>query len=1712
MDDEIDIEEHDVLDHPAIKSIFPDLSIIKKEISSYEEQELNKKSNPGVTLASSQATFVEDSQNATCSDSDNKNSDNDVNISEEIQQQAKLFFGKKETIFNNKNSQDTIAEASKKACCSDSGGISSEGEQKNTEEIFQKSTKLSFVNENTILQSKNSQPITEESSKFATSSDSEDVGSEDEIKSIEEIQQTHRLSFDEEKLIFRNKIILGSKPTLKPSNEENHFEQNIKPYLANIYLDDIGSYLEKSGRFCAICCILFPHKGNLDTHTITCHEMSSKSKYTSSKSLKPANKKSIHKCEICSQTFTMSSNLMKHMRNIHMQKSQITFKPPTDRKLRQKSRLADSFVLHKSKSLSNSKCFHCKKIFSSQKNLIEHIYKVLQSTKISQKTQLKFMTNKTIKRAMTTTKQNDNLPYEKQNTGNTQDTNLHYKCYYCSFYFNEKKVFINHLSNKHKDREVTTTNKVKFDPNCRFCFAISSTINTYNVHLQQYHKDMVNETFKIQPKLYLTKVELILAGKRTGTAKVQDGIQINDSNQSQQSVQCSSKSNVNTPNTIAADSSSDVEKIQRKRNASASLTRYKKKLKVDEDAHEKSIHQEALNLIDSLVLKGILFKCKRCDINFLSNRCAMNHSEHMEFLINWKCHICLKIFKKHDEIFHKKQHSFSNEFVVYELSESKLSRVLYKCPKCAIHFDDNKYAFHYMHCGKIVTESIYCNPCDILLEKSVMQDHEYEHKFNNQSLSDFTIITSDVIDSTTITVTNKIIKREIKSFREKRKPSVNSNKSLDTLNMNYCVTCKCFISHNYLRTVHKEGRCAHMNKHVCKHCGLVVTMQSMKSHRNMHKLDKDLKLQNFKFYDVRSNKRILPPIPEYPKCKSCDVRFLSKAAVINHVCQDIDFLTCPICNIKLCDDTFKLHVSFHHYSLKRRNDNVLNNRRNTNRRILNENSIIKSESKSNYSINSCKAEDTYEENVVDISVQDSGRNVVVETMTHNQFAGSKQIYDNKPVVASGISSSKTDNYKIILNPERKTDAELHNVVYSCSYCYMTLMTYDQAVEHCQDHYYGIDFSKIIHKCTECKIKYDQRLNDHHKLHRIRDLQKTFTVLKFDAVYFAVDYKIWSENLFGILEPETKKTILNNSMYKYEGRMKLQVIQKGMTDLTVYKCSTCRMFVQPHAILSHIENSCFRLRKHICSFCGLPFVSHVFRMAHEKIHQYTPNLTVDSFNIVVFNRDKDKEYNKKIINSRNYFILYQCRKCKGLFERFQSRDHHCNNQNLKQCNRCGFLIYNSELKSHIVKHDLLNSFFHNNMKVIRFGKSDELNTVSSGLPLKFNGIVKDYHFYRCMKCDLHFKKSQTISEHNCVDTNSKVTCFKCNLTILKKDINQHYKIHDNDPYFVKENFDVLPYKGSYMKCPDSPLEGAKLNEDVCFIKADEIEKKISANKETNANSNEGLIKADDSAKKISANKEKNAISNVFSIKADENEKIISANKEMNEISDVCLIKVDDSEQKISTNKEKNTTSNIASVKLAKIYKCDCGQHFLDKVSINSHFGHCKSKILKQTCSKCSLLFSSKHLFAHLLKHHGDKKYSYRFDIIPMNKNKSKVIEIYNCSFCNLHFVEFPKAKEHLSIFSICPTAGSECSNCKLFFDDSSLKFHESRHHGDDIADFDIIDLKPTSVDSDNVENASLDKDIPNLTSQPDVVTESNYNISGEKSQLPLPNKRNVNNAV
>ncbi|CAH0747356.1 unnamed protein product [Diatraea saccharalis] len=1558
MEEDIDIEEHDVLNHPAIKSIFPDLSVIKKEISVYEEQALTLKTEPE---ASSQVSILENTGN-----------DNRVCLKNNYKK------------------------------------------------------------------------------------------SEDDVKFIEEIRPPTNMSLENAKQIFRNKIILGSKPSL-PQNCEDHYngtltnyEKNIKPFLAKVYLRDMGSYLYNSGRFCQMCGIFFPQKINLENHSKCFHEAKCNSTVEHGRG-------KMSKCELCSKVFSTSGNLSKHLRNIHKQKNPKRQQFTNERYINPSKRLSNisKFIASKSKSLPQSRCFHCKKLFPSQKCLIEHIYKVLNSSNLTQKTKVKLMKNKkNIRETYITNKQRQSYllrkKYNKEKSKNIENKKTHensslYKCYYCSYYFNERKFYIKHLAKKHKDNDVIITNKVIFDPHCKFCPANVMLLNvySYNIHLLSSHKDMVNETFRIEPKLHLTKVELILAGKQSDPENVEDCSKRANNNQTEENVSYSSMNqDIETRKDVSFLDMGEKEQLlgksnvitksydsSKQSNVITELYESCKKLDfdngMDEDTEENNEFDYEQN--EPLVLKGILFKCKRCDINFLTNRCAMSHSEHMEYLINWKCHICLKIFKKNDEILHIQQHSFSNEFVVYELSESKLSRVLYKCPKCAIHFDDYKYGFHFKLCGKIVAESSYCNACDILLEKSVVQGHEYEHKTNNQSLSDFTIITSDVINNFS-EADVKILKKEINPFKKELKSLNNNNK--DKFKMSYCYTCKTFISLIYMRNVHKEGNCAHMIKHVCKYCGLILTNQSLKTHRNKHKLDKNLKLQDFKFYNIKTNKRMLPPIPDYPKCKSCDVRFLTKTAVTNHVCENIDFLTCPTCNIKLCDEAFKLHVSFHHYYIKRPDDRVCN------RNITDKPESIESECST-----SCNDLSTVIENIsknnMDFAVRSEQNEK--ETISNSQFheleRSSPEVKLNKYNSGSvksvvKLTSSEMDTGKSVSEPlaEGESTIELFGVFFCCLYCYVTLTTYDQVVQHCQDHYGEVDITKKIKTCSECKMKYDQSFAvDHSKLHDLRASGKDLKVLNFDAVYFAVDYKLWIKLMFDSLEPEETHYILNRSIYKYEGRMKLQVFQKGTSELTVYKCNTCRMFVQPKYIFSHAEDSCFRLRKHMCSFCGLPFVSHLFRIDHEKIHRRTPGLSANSFNIVVFNRTKDKEYINNIISSRDNFIFYQCRKCMGLIERFQCRDHDCNKNNLKKCTICKFLINNCDYKSHILKHTLIKNFIQKNMKIIRFGKYDnELDDVFNGLPSEFSGTLKDYNFYKCTRCDLYLRKSTTEPmKHDCSDTNSKIECTKCNLSFLKKEINRHYKIHDSDPYFVKENFNVLLYNESTVDW--TKIELSRVNKNLSDMTS---EPKIIAKKENITNNDENSL-----------------------------------------------------------------------VRIAKIYKCDCGQHFLDRISIQSHFRYCKTKIIKQTCTKCSLSFSPKDLFSHLLRHHGDKRYTYKFTIIPMTMLKNKVIDLYNCSNCNLHFAESDNALEHFSNCLHSMNEGSECSKCKLFFDNSCFDFHVNHHHDDDVADFDVVDI--IGINNIAKNNTDENEEIPNLTSQAHSIIDANYKISEESlSQVSLNSYSNT----
>ncbi|XP_028171092.1 zinc finger protein Xfin-like [Ostrinia furnacalis] len=1516
MDDDIDIEEHDLLDNPAMRNIFPDLSVVKKELTGYFEEASTINCQPN--------TFHID----------------------------KLIIPKNEEhdLLPDSNSMQT--------------GIT--------------------------------QPL--------------DNASFQSGVSVNQINQTP---------FKTNKIILGSKPSLTQNVVCEKADRDV--YSAQVKLIDIEAYIKNSERFCNICLILFPEKEGLDVHTTLNHKQISLCNMARKKNtITIGSVVRKYKCVECGEIFTQHNQLRRHLINIH-------------RKNHKNNWTARKHITHQlssteTKMISETEsheCFHCKVTFSSKKLLIDHIYKVLQSKQVSDingpqaLTSLGKLAEDKLKNNLQVTKRvlskemgdSDSTHgtkirpirqkrYEsgQRNVNGIQKNILIFKCIYCSYNFSLLKFCLSHIENKHKDFSLKKIKPTKFNEQCDHCSKKLVDYRVYNSHLRLYHKEKIEKTIKVYPKLCLPKIDIIMPLTEKPKVMTQGN---NYNNLTMRSLKVDHCENLDSEGN-----------------------------KQDEESYSDCNEQ--------LVLKSILFKCLRCDIHFLSAKTAMNHADHMELLINWKCLSCNKIFKKVDEKLHVRQHSFSDNFTVYEFSETQLSQLLYKCSKCAIHFNANGFEPHIKKCEIVVAESVYCKICDILIDRCIAGTHEDYHHRRKFKPTDFTILLSEPIGAEsvqkpeTIPMVKKLPKKKIKQTRDR-----------SNFNLKYCQTCNSFIRmRGVKRLVHLESRCAHLPVHICKICGLTFTNKSMGAHRAMHLKKKGIKLQDFTFYCFRKNKQISPPVPKYPECKNCNVHFISKVAVLNHICSE-DYLTCHICNIKLSEAVFKLHLSFHYYSITNKNKKII---------LYQSDAIHSGEQlevreikrprppprKRNLSEPGHSSEAEIQEPKCSAR---SDRNLSSHTERLHEGQGDEYLHENennstiadvKPEPEIASEECKLTSSKHIISVEKhlvnqkagQSDFVLFEVLYCCTNCHITIDTYDKVVEHCQDHLCGVEIEKK--GCETCKITLDRNSYDNHikEFHSDEVTRKSFKLLEFDTFYFTEDNKIWTKHIFRNISQEKSLQILRRSIYRYGCKTKMQVIQDGSPDLTVYKCNSCFVIVDPESVIKHVENSCFKSRKHPCSYCGLPFMSYLSLKEHLSVHK-TMNITLKSYRIVLINQEKDKKSNKIINGHNKFFLLYKCRKCNCILDQFQRHSHTlCSEMDLKNCPVCGLLFYHSDYKLHKTKHELVYNFVPKNMKIILFGDRASKEASLDSIDQKtFKGTIVDFTFIQCSKCGVCLEKSPitTINHIKCYEDNEKSKCPKCEMYVLKHKFSRHCKLHDINVHFVKENINIIPY-----------------------------------------DHNEQLKKFIPASLNLS-NEAKNA------------------NQTINRIS--------------HQTKEK---SPILPEKTVKLFKCTCGLHYLDKNGIDEHFGHCNPKTSKQYCSKCNLLFTPSVLFTHLLLHHGDKKYVYKYNIIEMSQNKNLIINIYNCAHCRTHFIEYDKALEHFGNCEDVEVERKECIKCKVFFPIESIAEHETKHHNESVADINIIDV--TDKKDQNKADA---KSIDNVIDQADIVRETKYNISEESlSQIDL----------
>ncbi|OWR43854.1 zinc finger protein [Danaus plexippus plexippus] len=373
-----------------------------------------------------------------------------------------------------------------------------------------------------------------------------------------------------------------------------------------------------------------------------------------------------------------------------------------------------------------------------------------------------------------------------------------------------------------------------------------------------------------------------------------------------------------------------------------------------------------------------------------------------------------------------------------------------------------------------------------------------------------------------------------------------------------------------------------------------------------------------------------------------------------------------------------------------------------------------------------------------------------------------------------------------------------NAVFSCKNCILAFNSYDEAIEHCHMHR---DLDEIVIEKIECKLcdlQFDKhRYDGHKKLHE--DFPAAgYNYYTMDVLYFGSHNDMWLKHVFGEdCSKETVNDILENSMYRHETRVKMRLLQRGSSSVTVYKCEKCDRYVDSDGIHEHYIA------------CDQNISTN-----YNDNDEYNDN---PNNSIVIFNGKEDEDFNNRISNMKKCYVLYECRMCHVVVNR--KCEHVCVFGDYKDCGTCGLLFNANDYDAHVDKHKRLSSFQGNYMKVILLGAKEQKFQNSKNQVSKFSGIVCDYSFYRCLNCDVCVRDYRSTLQHYCLIDAAKSKCDLCDLVFDEGKLKGHLKLHDTDPYFVKDTMFIQSF--GTKKNVKNHIESIENNEISTFVSGDSV---------------------------------------------------------------------------------------------------------------------------------------------------------------------------------------------------------------------------------------------------------------------------------------------------
>ncbi|XP_059050318.1 zinc finger protein Xfin-like [Achroia grisella] len=554
-----------------------------------------------------------------------------------------------------------------------------------------------------------------------------------------------------------------------------------------------------------------------------------------------------------------------------------------------------------------------------------------------------------------------------------------------------------------------------------------------------------------------------------------------------------------------------------------------------------------------------------------------------------------------------------------------------------------------------------------------------------------------------------------------------------------------------------------------------------------------------------------------------------------------------------------------------------------------------------------------------------------------------------------------------------------NILYTCESCDTTTDSYDKVIEHCQNHFSHLEhYGVTIRNCKVCDFNFDEpcylkHLELHNAHHTIT--RDSFRILTF--CYYKLFSKDWME-LFRSLSTMQIRQIQSKSIHVAID-VKMRLLADGFSELTIYKCKKCNVFVDPDIVSDHVHTkSCGNSNQYECSICYIPFTTFLGQKKHEKLHEIYGE--EKSFRVVGFNEIQDEKINETLrmhknesegnvkkkpvdykgkekvpkvsddFKTKKKYMVYKCVKCMVALFKKKLTQHVCV-ENVKKCNKCKQYIPSKRYSKHLRYHELVPKFTNANLVIALFDPDKDYAIVRQP---NIKAIAPDrednapatnsykvFEVYQC-RCGLHFSSEISLGIHIDVCSTksviSKENCSKCGLLFPTQSLVSHLCSHHSKG----ESTIVVKKFLTFYRCGLCKL---------LFIHMSTLTKHMKT-----CNSSATPIKCSPC--------NLNFHSQVITAHRAKHRRVKNLEKRPFEI-----ITIDRSGNVIDRFVNETRKTNADNKNLKTLYRCSrCDVHYLTLKSLRYHMDikHIMQGI--STCGICHLKFSRRSLPNHMRTHH------------------------------------------------------------------------------------------------------------------------------------------------